>query len=56
MAPSFCDWIAGKLGTRRWFVGRWSARTRAKYDVALSQQKYAKIRAEYAAAFGVAGG
>lgn len=53
--PTFCEFIAAKLGSRNWVVARKTARIVRKYGedvVALSQKKYSVIATEYEAAYG----
>ena len=45
---NFADWIAQKLGTRKWVVARSSAKLRTKYDRFLSQAQFTALRVEYA--------
>lgn len=47
---NFCDYIAAVLGTSNWFVGRMSTKRRARYDVAVSQQRYQVILTAWEAA------
>lgn len=47
---TFLDYIAKRLGTRKWFVAaRWCEKTRDKYDVRISQAEFTKIKQEYEA-------
>lgn len=48
----FSDWLAERLGTRRWVVARASARRREKYDLFLSSKRYNALRAEFEATKG----
>jgi len=43
----FTDWLAERLGTRRWAVCRASARRREKYDLFLSSKRYDELEAEF---------
>jgi hypothetical protein len=45
----FTDWIAQRLGSRRWVVARASAKLRTNYDRFLSQAQFSALRAEFEA-------
>lgn len=46
--PPFNDWLADKLGTRKWVVAaRLTERLQRDYDLALSQKKFTVLREEY---------
>ena len=46
---TFTDWLAAKLGTRKWVVCRASAKRRLRYDLFLSQARYRELEAEFKA-------
>jgi hypothetical protein len=44
----FHDWLAEKVGTRDWLVGRLSPRRRALgYDLGISQKRFTELKREY---------
>lgn len=47
--PTFCEWLAAKLGTTKWVVSqRLTPRLKAKgYAVAVSEVRFKRLEAEY---------
>jgi hypothetical protein len=43
----FTDWLAQRLGTRRWVVARPTVKLRERYDRFLSQREFTALKEEW---------
>jgi hypothetical protein len=44
---TFVEAVSATVGTRKWFVGRWSPKTRAKFEARITSKEYAAMQAAW---------